>query len=465
VAGYEAMKYLVGEQNLKYCRLCDLAGCMPGEEEKQEPVAPAPGAGGAAAAPGALAPVVSGITMEEVAKHVTDDDVWVVVNGNVLDVTEFLGDHPGGKLAIMTFAGKDATEEFNMVHPPGVVEKYLEAKQVLGAVHTGPVGGNTGPEGDTGGGLGAPLLGAGELGDSHWFGEDNRTAEQYGPFIWSIGYNVRMFFGAIFSVVWAFVREILYTIFSAKNFSVSHDRTGLTRSGLFLVMFIVIHAIGNLHLYPGANHFNAYTYFLNHPMPWGTLMLPVELYLLLAGILHVWVATVRTYKFKALQMLKTEPSQLSLAFSGIVLFTFMVIHLQQFRFAEAEMYRFRASWMYPFFAYPDDTNYPVVEVRDLYKLEMELFADSKWVLFYEVCAFFFLVHGWVGWTKVCNVLGLPKQHVTKAQWLGQMIVAVIWLFYASYPIYCYFFPYNNLDWREYDAAQPKFPEAVHSGKH
>ncbi len=54
----------------------------------------------------------------------TKDDCWVVVNGEVLDVTKFLPDHPGGELAIMTFAGKDATEEFNMLHPPDVVKKY-----------------------------------------------------------------------------------------------------------------------------------------------------------------------------------------------------------------------------------------------------------------------------------------------------------------------------------------------------
>lgn len=36
------------------------------------------------------------------------------VDGQVLDVTSFLSEHPGGELAILTFAGKDATEEFNM---------------------------------------------------------------------------------------------------------------------------------------------------------------------------------------------------------------------------------------------------------------------------------------------------------------------------------------------------------------
>jgi cytochrome b involved in lipid metabolism len=34
----------------------------------------------------------------------------------VYDVTTFMVDHPGGKDAIMLFAGKDATEEFDMLH-------------------------------------------------------------------------------------------------------------------------------------------------------------------------------------------------------------------------------------------------------------------------------------------------------------------------------------------------------------
>jgi len=63
-------------------------------------------------------------TLEEVAKHKTQNDVWVVVDGKVLDVTKFLPDHPGGKMAIMAFAGRDATTEFKMVHEAGVIEKY-----------------------------------------------------------------------------------------------------------------------------------------------------------------------------------------------------------------------------------------------------------------------------------------------------------------------------------------------------
>lgn len=63
-------------------------------------------------------------TLEDVAKHNKPDDCWVVVNGQVLDVTDFLPDHPGGKKAILIYAGRDATEEFNMMHKPDVVQKY-----------------------------------------------------------------------------------------------------------------------------------------------------------------------------------------------------------------------------------------------------------------------------------------------------------------------------------------------------
>ena len=72
------------------------------------------------------------ITLEEVAKHNTADDVWVILNGKVYDCTKFLPDHPGGKKAIMVFAGKDASEEFNMLHAPNVLTKYLPAEACLG---------------------------------------------------------------------------------------------------------------------------------------------------------------------------------------------------------------------------------------------------------------------------------------------------------------------------------------------
>ncbi|EPQ26125.1 uncharacterized protein PFL1_06333 [Pseudozyma flocculosa PF-1] len=72
-------------------------------------------------------------TMDEVAKHNTKDDVWVVVEGKVLDVTSFLPDHPGGDKAILLYAGRDATEEFLMLHDPKVLHKYA-SHTIIGTV-------------------------------------------------------------------------------------------------------------------------------------------------------------------------------------------------------------------------------------------------------------------------------------------------------------------------------------------
>ncbi|OBA18935.1 Flavocytochrome c [Metschnikowia bicuspidata var. bicuspidata NRRL YB-4993] len=61
---------------------------------------------------------------EEVAKHNKEDDCWVVVKSVVLDLTLFLKDHPGGLDSILKFAGRDATESFEMLHEDNVILRY-----------------------------------------------------------------------------------------------------------------------------------------------------------------------------------------------------------------------------------------------------------------------------------------------------------------------------------------------------
>lgn len=36
------------------------------------------------------------VSTQEMAQHVQADDIWIVVNGKVYDVTEFAPNHPGG---------------------------------------------------------------------------------------------------------------------------------------------------------------------------------------------------------------------------------------------------------------------------------------------------------------------------------------------------------------------------------
>ena len=62
--------------------------------------------------------------MAEVSKHNTMSDCWIGVNGQVLNVTKFLPGCPCGEFKIMCFAGKDASEEFNKFHGPGVISVF-----------------------------------------------------------------------------------------------------------------------------------------------------------------------------------------------------------------------------------------------------------------------------------------------------------------------------------------------------
>ncbi|TPX34320.1 hypothetical protein SmJEL517_g02980 [Synchytrium microbalum] len=87
-------------------------------------VAAAPAAAAAAPAAAPAKAAMKEYTAAEIAQHSTEKDCWVSVNGRVLNVTNFLKDHPGGKKAIMIYAGRDATEEFNMMHAETVIDKY-----------------------------------------------------------------------------------------------------------------------------------------------------------------------------------------------------------------------------------------------------------------------------------------------------------------------------------------------------
>ncbi|KAE8730017.1 Cytochrome b5 isoform A [Hibiscus syriacus] len=51
-------------------------------------------------------------SMEEAYQHNTKEDCWVVIDGKVYDVTDYLDDHPGGDDVVLAATGKDATDEF-----------------------------------------------------------------------------------------------------------------------------------------------------------------------------------------------------------------------------------------------------------------------------------------------------------------------------------------------------------------
>lgn len=77
-------------------------------------------------------PTSSKFTIDDIIKHNTIDDCWVIINNKIYDVTNFIGDHPGGTRVLLKFGGLDATEEFEMLHPSKTLEKYKDEIQYIG---------------------------------------------------------------------------------------------------------------------------------------------------------------------------------------------------------------------------------------------------------------------------------------------------------------------------------------------
>ena len=58
-------------------------------------------------------------TRQEIEKHNSNDDAWLVIDNKVYDVTSVLDWHPGGKASILSYAGKltvEATGNFESIH-------------------------------------------------------------------------------------------------------------------------------------------------------------------------------------------------------------------------------------------------------------------------------------------------------------------------------------------------------------
>ncbi|CAK9005557.1 unnamed protein product [Durusdinium trenchii] len=384
------------------------------------------GGGGAAAAPAAGG---GGLTPDDVAKHNKKDDAWIIVNGDALDVTKWIPIHPGGEQAIMAYLGKDATEDWNMIHKRGTVEKNMQHLKNMGKVS-----GAAAAAAPAGGGDDSPPPPDGNGG-------------------------IPGIIGACIFLLWNVVKMLTFAgwsvgIFFTGNIKLDNNRMGTMKSAVFLITFTIVHALGNfVDMLGGPDELNGEGYLFDRIHWTGGLGLVkdfpfsvVEEYLALALLLHVSVALKRSYDITIGYTLAT--GRWNMLLSGLVVLTFLTKHLQDFRFYPDYDY---VELNVPAFPYINvrgmlqghvftDPHGLTVKARDLYSREVALFKDLNTVLIYTLCLILFVTHLCLGWKKLvpADMMQIPRDHQQTVIYIGWLAAFAIAFMYGSVPWYVYF---------------------------
>ncbi|HWQ15378.1 MAG TPA: succinate dehydrogenase cytochrome b subunit [Roseiflexaceae bacterium] len=115
-------------------------------------------------------------------------------------------------------------------------------------------------------------------------------------------------------------------------------------TGLIGYAFVIVHMVGNLKAFTGAEHFDAYAEFLRtvgEPVfPARTLLWVMRIVLLVAVVLHIWMAVslskqdleARPVRYRQSKKVQASFASLTLRWGGIAIFLFLIYHLLHFTF-------------------------------------------------------------------------------------------------------------------------------------
>lgn len=187
-------------------------------------------------------------------------------------------------------------------------------------------------------------------------------------------------------------------------------------SGLCLFVFLIAHLAGNLLFILGADAFNEYS----HRLTSNPLVYVAEIGLLAVFLLHVfktalmWIANQGArpdrYQMRTWAKTKNPRSRKSLASSTMIVtgaFTllFVVTHLSAFKFGT-------------YYETPDG-------IRDLYRLQLEIFSSPAYVAFYLVSMAVIFFHLWHGLSSAAQSFGLDHPQWTPRVLAAGRVLAVL----------------------------------------
>lgn len=198
-------------------------------------------------------------------------------------------------------------------------------------------------------------------------------------------------------------------------------------SGLIWTGFVLVHMLGNFLLFVGADAYNSYSHFLTS----GKMVYIIEALLIFSLLSHVIMGIRLTLKNKnsrpqayaasAQGEKKTGWAAKTMIIHGPILLFFIINHLFTFKFG-------------PHYT----TTVGGVEMRDIYKLVLEVFAAPGFVAWYLVSLVLLGFHLSHGVSSVFQSFGLNhRAYEGKIKLAGMSYSVIVLLGFISQPIYVY----------------------------
>ena len=206
--------------------------------------------------------------------------------------------------------------------------------------------------------------------------------------------------------------------------------TGVT--GVALTLFVIVHLIGNLTLFGSPEAFNAYAYFLESQ---GILLIIAEIGLIAVVGVHAWIGIsiwwnrrrARPVKY-AVYSSKGGPSRQTLssrtmAFTGVILLLFIVIHVRTFKFGDAAMVELAGGEL----------------ARDLKTLVIDTFMDPFWAFGYTFVMILLGVHLGHGlWSSLTSLTMRSRGMSAMVYTAGTVTAFLLAVGFLSIPLYIFF---------------------------
>ncbi|MFU8804414.1 MAG: succinate dehydrogenase cytochrome b subunit [Bradymonadaceae bacterium] len=206
-------------------------------------------------------------------------------------------------------------------------------------------------------------------------------------------------------------------------------------SGIALVLFVIVHLLGNMALYvkDGGDTFNQYAAALHG---FGPVLTVAEIGLLAVFVIHIaWAFMISMKNRRARggsydQGIQTKggPSNLSpfsrnMFITGVVLLVFLVIHVGNFRIGKYQR---------------DAMEVDGVLIYDTFGLAIEKFTNPFWVAFYVIAIAFMGFHLRHGFWSALQSLGAMKPEWSKAIYtVGLFVALLLALGFLGIPIFIF----------------------------